>query len=105
MAPAGLGWIGAALALVTTLASGIMSSRQAKKQAAAQKSALAQQQEIQNAANQGALIELEKMKYQYAMWQEQQAAEAAAEKEKEKKIIKYGSLIATGVILFQMIKD
>ena len=105
MAPAGLGWIGAALALVTTFASGIMASRQAKKQAAAQKSALAQQQEIQNAANQGALIELEKMKYQYAMWQESQAAEAAAEKEKEKKIIKYGSLIATGVILSQMIKD
>lgn len=94
----GLGWVGAAIALATTVASGIFSSRQAKKQAAANKEAQAAAQELQLAQNQAALIELEKLKLQ-------QAAELAAEKEKENKIIKYGAILATGLILYQALKD
>lgn len=94
----GLGWVGAAIALATTVASGIFSSRQAKKQAAANKEAQAAAQELQLAQNQAALIELEKLKLQ-------QAAELAAEKEKENKIIKYGAILATGLIIYQALKD
>lgn len=94
----GLGWVGAAIALATTVASGIFSSRQAKKQAAANKEAQAAAQELQLAQNQAALIDLEKFKLQ-------QAAELAAEKEKENKIIKYGAILATGLILYQALKD
>lgn len=94
----GLGWVGAAIALATTVASGIFSSRQAKKQAAANKEAQAAAQELQLAQNQAALIELEKLK-------SQQAAELAAEKEKENKIIKYGAILATGLIIYQALKD
>lgn len=94
----GLGWVGAAIALATTVASGIFSSRQAKKQAAANKEAQAAAQELQLSQNQAALIELEKLKLQ-------QAAELAAEKEKENKIIKYGAILATGLILYQALKD
>lgn len=94
----GLGWVGAAIALATTVASGIFSSRQAKKQAAANKEAQAAAQELQLAQNQAALIELEKLKLQ-------QDAELAAEKEKEKKIIKYGAILATGLIIYQALKD
>lgn len=94
----GLGWVGAAIALATTVASGIFSSRQAKKQAAANKEAQAAAQELQLAQNQAALIELEKLKMQ-------QAAELAAEKEKENKIIKYGAILATGLIIYQALKD
>ena len=102
---AGLGWVGAAIALATTLASGIISSRQAKKQAAAQKEAQAAAQELALAQNQAALIDLEKMKYQMQYNQAAQAAEIAAEKEKEKKIVKYGAIFATGIILYQALKD
>lgn len=94
----GLGWVGAAIALATTVASGIFSSRQAKKQAAANKEAQAAAQEFQLAQNQASLIELEKLKLQ-------QAAKLAAEKEKEKKIIKYGAILATGLIIYQALKD
>ena len=94
----GLGWVGAAIALATTVASGIFSSRQAKKQAAANKEAQAAAQELQLAQNQAALIELEKLKLQ-------QDAELAAEKEKENKIIKYGAILATGLIIYQALKD
>lgn len=94
----GLGWVGAAIALATTVASGIFSSRQAKKQAAANKEAQAAAQELQLAQNQAALIDLEKLKLQ-------QAAELAAEKEKENKIIKYGAILATGLIIYQALKD
>lgn len=97
----GLGWVGAAIALATTVASGIFSSRQAKKQAAANKKAQAAALELQLAQNQAALIDLEKLKY----YQAQQAAELAAEKEKENKIIKYGAILATGLILYQALKD
>lgn len=102
---AGLGWVGAAIALATTLTSGIISSRQAKKQAAAQKEAQAAAQELALAQNQAALIDLEKMKYQMQYNQAAQAAEIAAEKEKEKKIVKYGAIFATGIILYQALKD
>jgi len=102
---AGLGWVGAVLALATTLTSGIISSRQAKKQAAAQKEAQAAAQELTLAQNQAALIDLEKMKLQMQYNQAARAAEIAAEKEKEKKIIKYGAIVATGIILFQALKD
>lgn len=101
----GLGWVGAAIALATTVASGIFSSRQAKKQAAANKEAQAAAQELQLAQNQASLIDLEKLKLQQQYYQAQQAAELAAEKEKENKIIKYGAIIATGFILYQTLKD
>lgn len=101
----GLGWVGAALALASTIASGVMSSNQAKKQAAAQKEAQAAAQELALAQNQAALIDLEKMKFQMQYNQAAQAAEIAAEKEKEKKIIKYVAIVATGIILYQALKD
>ena len=101
----GLGWVGAALALATTVASGIFSSRQAKKQAAANKEAQAAAQELQLAQNQASLIDLEKMKVQLEYMQAQQAAELDAEKEKEKMIIKYGAILATGLIIYQALKD
>lgn len=102
---AGLGWVGAAIALATTVTSGIISSRQAKKQAAAQKEAQAAAQELALAQNQASLIDLEKMKLQMQYNQAVQAAEIADEKEKEKKIIKYVAIAATGIILYQALKD
>ena len=98
---AGLGWVGAAIALATTIASGIISSNQAKKQRKANQEAAAAQQEIALAENQASLIELEKMKLLMA----QQEAERQAEKEKERKIIKYGAIAATGFILYKMLND
>ena len=102
---AGLGWVSAAIALVTTITGGIISSQQAKKQAAAQKEAQAAAKELALAQNQAALIDLEKVKLQIQYNQAAHAAEIAAEKEKEKKIIKYGAIVATGIILFQALKD
>lgn len=101
----GLGWVGAALALATTVASGIFSSRQQKKQAEANQQAQKAALDYAQAQNTASLIQLEQMKAQMEYQQAQQAAELAKEKELEKKIVKYGAIIATGVILYQMIKD
>lgn len=101
----GLGWIGAAIALATTVASGLFANRQAKQQKKANQEAYAAQQELALAENQASLIELEKMKIAYAQAEAQRQAELAAEKEKEKKIVKYGAIIATGFILYNAMKD
>lgn len=102
---AGLGWIGAAIALATTVASGIISARQAKKQNAANKQAAQDATELQSKQNEASLIEYEKMKLLLEMQQQQQAAELAAQKENERKIIKYGSIIAAGFLLYDIMKN
>ena len=97
-APVGLGWITAAIGLVTTVVGGLLSSRQAKKQNAANQESAKQAIEYQKLKNQEASYQLDLLK-------QQQAYADAKAKEMEKKIIKYGSIIATGVIIYQMIKD
>jgi len=117
----GLGFPVAALITgAITLATSIIGASSSKKQAKAQvqvakKQNIAQYQaylaQQQKQTNDLAMLQA-MMEFQKAQ-QEQRAAELEAErqaerqaaKDKEKKIIKYGAIIATGFILYQTLKD
>lgn len=114
---AGLGFpvaalITGAITVVTSIIGASSSKKQAKAQVqVAKEQNIAQYQaylaQQQKQTNDLAMLQA-MMEFQKAQ-QEQRSAELEAErqaaKDKEKKIIKYGSIIAAGFILYQTLKD